>query len=147
MELLKHIGDAGSNTAVIIITGYADVPTAVSAIKIGAFHFVQKPVDAEALLSTVEEALARSNESRDLSGRNRRIQESVRGAYAARAGGLELAGRGIADQAHAHRLKISARPSITGPRSYKKVQARTISHLVRIALGLGHLNDANNSAK
>ncbi len=29
----------------------------------------------------------------------------------------------------------------------QKMQARTISHLVRMALSLGHFNDANNSAK
>ena len=66
IELLKHLADAASSTAVIMITGYGDVPTAVSAMKAGAFHFVQKPLDAEALLVTVEEALARHDEVRDL---------------------------------------------------------------------------------
>jgi two-component system response regulator FixJ len=66
MELLKRIADAASNTAVIMITGYGDVPTAVSAMKAGAFHFVQKPFDAEALLNIVEETLARADEVRDL---------------------------------------------------------------------------------
>jgi two-component system, LuxR family, response regulator DctR len=42
------------------------VPTAVSAMKAGAFHFVQKPFDAEALLNIVEETLARADEVRDL---------------------------------------------------------------------------------
>ena len=66
MELLKRLADAASNTAVIMITGYGDVPTAVSAMKLGAFHFVQKPFDAEALLNIVEETLARADEVRDL---------------------------------------------------------------------------------
>ena len=66
MELLKRIADEASNTAVIMITGYGDVPTAVSAMKLGAFHFVQKPFDAEALLNIVEETLARADEVRDL---------------------------------------------------------------------------------
>ena len=49
-----------------MITGYGDIPTAVLAMKAGAFHFVQKPFDAEALLSIVEEALSRDDESRDV---------------------------------------------------------------------------------
>src|SRR6202045_2435740 len=53
MALLKRIADAASNTAVIMITGYGDVPTAVSAMKAGAFHFVHKPFDAEAFLNIV----------------------------------------------------------------------------------------------
>jgi FixJ family two-component response regulator len=95
MELLKRLADAASNTAVILITGYADVPTAVSAMKIGAFHFVPKPFDAEALLIIVEEALARADEVRDL-----QIQGAVRAAHATRAGGPDLADRRIPDQAH-----------------------------------------------
>ena len=48
-----------------MITAYGDVPTAVSAMRAGAFQFVQKPFDAEALLATVEEALSRTDETRD----------------------------------------------------------------------------------
>src|SRR5277367_2465728 len=58
--LLKRIAAASGDPAVILITGYGDVPTAVSAMKGGAFDFVQKPLDPEALLLTVEEALART---------------------------------------------------------------------------------------
>ena len=46
MELLKRIADAASNTAVIMITGYGDVPTAVSAMKLGAFQTATVPASA-----------------------------------------------------------------------------------------------------
>ena len=71
LELLKHIVAAASNSAVIMITAYGDVPTAVLAMKAGAFHFVQKPFDAEALLTTVEEALSRADEVRDVPRKQR----------------------------------------------------------------------------
>jgi two-component system response regulator FixJ len=58
IDLLKRIAAAASDTAVIIITEYADVPTPVAAMRAGAYHFVQKPFDAEALLLTIKEALA-----------------------------------------------------------------------------------------
>ncbi len=66
IELLKRIVDSASDSNVVMITGYGDIPTAVLAMKAGAFHFVQKPFDAEALLSIVEEALSRDDESRDV---------------------------------------------------------------------------------
>ena len=65
IELLRRIVAATGQSAVIMITAYGDVPTAVLAMKAGAFHFVQKPFDAEALLATVEEALSLSDDGRD----------------------------------------------------------------------------------
>ena len=45
---------------VIFLTGHADVPTAVAAVKRGAFDFVEKPFSDNALVDRVEQALARS---------------------------------------------------------------------------------------
>ncbi|WP_119155177.1 response regulator transcription factor [Caldimonas tepidiphila] len=45
---------------VIFLTGHADVPTAVSAVKRGAFDFVEKPFSDNALVDRVEQALAHS---------------------------------------------------------------------------------------
>jgi FixJ family two-component response regulator len=45
IELLKQIAAATRDSTVIMITAYGDVPTAVLAMKAGAFHFVQKPFD------------------------------------------------------------------------------------------------------
>src|ERR1700749_3661773 len=65
IELLKRIVGATTDSTIIMITAYGDVPTAVLAMRAGAFHFVQKPFDAEALLVTVEEALSRGDEASD----------------------------------------------------------------------------------
>src|ERR1700719_1287717 len=65
IELLRQIVAATKDSTVIMITAYGDVPTAVSAMRAGAFHFVQKPFDAEALLATVEEARSRTDEARN----------------------------------------------------------------------------------
>lgn len=47
---------------VIFLTGHADVPTAVAAVKRGAFDFVEKPFSDNALVDRIEQALARSAE-------------------------------------------------------------------------------------
>ena len=45
---------------VIFLTGHGDVPTAVAAVKRGAFDFVEKPFSDNALVDRVEQALAAS---------------------------------------------------------------------------------------
>ena len=46
---------------VIFLTGHADVPTAVDAVKRGAFDFCEKPFSDNALVDRVEQALAQSH--------------------------------------------------------------------------------------
>jgi two-component system response regulator DctR len=47
---------------VIFLTGHADVPTAVDAVKRGAFDFCEKPFSDNALVDRIEQALAQSQE-------------------------------------------------------------------------------------
>jgi two-component system, LuxR family, response regulator DctR len=47
---------------VIFLTGHADLPTAVDAVKRGAFDFCEKPVSDNALVDRVEQALAQSDQ-------------------------------------------------------------------------------------
>src|SRR5690606_36005505 len=47
-------------TQVILMTGYAEVNTAVEAMKIGAFDYLSKPVTPDKLLETIQTALAKN---------------------------------------------------------------------------------------
>lgn len=64
---------------VIFLTGHGDVPTAVAAVKRGAFDFVEKPFADNALVDRIENALARSAEAilrrRDAEAVSRRLAE------------------------------------------------------------------------
>jgi two-component system, LuxR family, response regulator FixJ len=148
MEVLKRIDDAASNTAVIMITGYGDVPMAVLAMKAGAFHFVQKPFDAEALLIIVEETLARADEVRDLQADIQEFRTRCELLTQREREVLTLLIEGLPTKLIAHRLGISPR-TIEHHRAavMQKMQARTISHLVRMALSLGNFNGTSNGAK
>ena len=64
---------------VIFLTGHGDVPTAVAAVKRGAFDFVEKPFSNNALVDRIEQALALSaaelSRRRELRSRARRMAE------------------------------------------------------------------------
>lgn len=57
LELQKRLKDVAKESAVIIITAFASVESAVQALKEGAFDYVTKPVDPEHLAHLVQNAL------------------------------------------------------------------------------------------
>ena len=59
---------------VIFLTGHADVPTAVAAVKRGAFDFVEKPFSDNALVDRIEQALALSEQALLERQNRRRVQ-------------------------------------------------------------------------
>ena len=75
LELLRRVKSSGIGCPVIVITGQADVPAAIEAIKLGAVDFIEKPYDAEVLLGAVRFAL--SGEASD--GRDAQRAEFNRG--------------------------------------------------------------------
>lgn len=60
MELLEKLMDEGVESQVIMISGHADVKTAVDALKKGAYDFIEKPLDLNRTLVTVRNALEKS---------------------------------------------------------------------------------------
>ena len=59
IELLQQIRAADGDAAVIVLTGAADVKTAIDSLKLGAYDFIMKPVNVEELLIAAERALER----------------------------------------------------------------------------------------
>jgi DNA-binding NtrC family response regulator len=59
LTLLGKLRAERSGLPLILITGHGDVPLAVAAMKAGAVDFLEKPFEAEALLSAIEASLRR----------------------------------------------------------------------------------------
>lgn len=57
IHLLKWMNERGIDIPLIIMTGYADIQSAVQAIKLGARDYIAKPVNPEELLKKITEAL------------------------------------------------------------------------------------------
>jgi len=60
LDVQRAIRTRGETFGVVFLTGFADVPTSVEAMKAGATDFLTKPVDADALKAAVDRALAAS---------------------------------------------------------------------------------------
>ena len=57
IDLLKWMNEQGKAIPLIIMTGYADIQSAVLAMKLGARYYIAKPVNPEELLKKISEAL------------------------------------------------------------------------------------------
>ena len=58
IDLLKWLGEKGQSIPLIIMTGYADIQSAVQAMKLGACDYVAKPINPDELLKKINEALS-----------------------------------------------------------------------------------------
>jgi two-component system CheB/CheR fusion protein len=63
LELLEKLHNEGHRLPAIMITGNADVPMAVQAMKAGALDFIEKPIGREELIAGIERALELSRDS------------------------------------------------------------------------------------
>jgi two-component system NtrC family response regulator len=61
LELLGRVTQEGMQTTVIVVTAFGTIETAVEAMKLGAYDYVTKPIDFEALVLIVHRAMERQN--------------------------------------------------------------------------------------
>lgn len=140
IELVRELSRRGIGLPVVLISGHADVPMAVAAIKAGAEDFIEKPVNDTHLLATINRCLARFF---DKLSRERSIEDlraRVERLTPREAEVMDLVVEGFTSQAIALRLNISQRTV----ESYRvqimdKMQAESVSVLVRQAIRLGRI--------
>jgi len=85
IQLLEEYRDIDRDLIVIIVTAYGEIDTAVEAVKSGAYDFVEKPVEFDSLLLTIEKAL----ETRRLRRQVTALREQHRWRFA----NIDLVGR------------------------------------------------------
>lgn len=78
LELQRQLVESGFPLPIILITGYAEVPMAVQAIKAGAFDFIQKPYRPQALVEVIQRAIALDASH----GKQRRLLREIRSRLA-----------------------------------------------------------------
>ncbi len=63
LEMQELLNERGNEMPVIIITGHADVPMAIRAMKQGAFDFLEKPFNNQHILECIQKALRQNAEN------------------------------------------------------------------------------------
>lgn len=138
LALQEELANRKVGLPVIIVTGHGDVPLAVRAMRAGAVDFIEKPFDDEVLLQSIKHALLLGKESRG--------QASLAQTAAARIAlltererqVLEYLLAGKANKVIAYELDISPRTvEIHRAHVMEKMQARSLSDVVRLALAAG----------
>jgi FixJ family two-component response regulator len=135
LEVLEAIGGPRYPAPVIIISGQADIPMAVAAVKAGAHDIIEKPFDAEAVIERVREAVrAHRARSEDRGTAARRFP----GAHALTAREVEVLDRiaqGASNKEAGRILGISPRTiEVHRARIMEKLGARNTADLMRIVL-------------
>ncbi|SEL31168.1 two component transcriptional regulator, LuxR family [Roseateles sp. YR242] len=121
---------------VIFLTGHGDVPTAVAAVKQGAYDFVEKPFSDNALVDRVEQALARSAEAiearHDEAALGHRVGELTEREREV----MQLVVQGLPNKLIADQLNISVRTvEVHRARVFEKMNVKSAVELSNLLRG------------
>lgn len=136
LELQQHhLPQRNINLPVIFMTGYADVPTAIRAMKAGAFDFVEKPFDQEDLLMRIHQCVHKSEEVGHDEQRREKSSERINILTDREREVLKLLVDGKINKVIAAELGISTR-TVEAHRAHimEKLQVKSLSDVVKIAL-------------
>ena len=138
LELQEELVRRGSTVPVIVVTGHADVPVAVHAMKAGAFDLIEKPFHDEALLDSIRRALATGQLTRNNAVEAKAADEKIGLLTEREHQVLEHLVLGQSNKIVAHEMGISPRTvEIHRARIQTKMNAGGLSELVRIVRAAG----------
>ncbi len=140
-ELQGRLNALGSTLPIVFLTGYADTPTTVRAIKAGAEDFLTKPVEPQELLGAIERAMARHAVLRGEQQKLKELQALLSALTARERQVLDLVVRGKLNKQIAHELGTTER-TIKAHRHQvmEKMKVQSLAELVTMAERLGLLN-------
>ena len=76
MDLIGMIKRESSETQIIMMTGYANISTAIQSIKQGAFNYIHKPFQPEEVLNMIQEALTDASKKHEAKNQNNKLKQN-----------------------------------------------------------------------
>ena len=133
VELADALKQRGARVPVIVITGHADVPMAIQAMKVGAADFIEKPYDDEVMLTSSRSARAQHAGDESAEAERQAVLDRIAALSPREREVMEGLVAGQANKAIAFDLDISARTvEVYRANVMMKTQAKTLSELVRM---------------
>ena len=134
LEVQDSLARAGREIPIIFISGYADVPSSVRALKAGAFDFLQKPFSDQQLLDVIHEALERDRNERRRRAERAAVRQRFDTLTPRERDVLYLVLQGRLNKQIAAELGISEKTvKFHRGRVMDKTQAGSVAELVRLA--------------
>jgi two-component system response regulator FixJ len=137
VDLQRILKAEGTDVPVILITGHGDIAMAVGAMKEGAFDFVEKPYDADVLITNIERALAVGAEMRCKEIERHELLERLAELSPRQKEVMNLVAEGLSNKQIALRLGISPR-TVENYRAWvmERMGAANLAELVRKVLSI-----------
>lgn len=139
LELQTLMNKVKWNEPLILITGFATIDAAVSAIKAGAFDFIEKPVSERRLIASIKAAVAQSQRDQVQRQEIMDIESRLSSLSPREQEVLHLAARGLTSREIAAELGISPRTvEVHRAAVMHKTGAGSVADLVRFVLQIAN---------
>ncbi len=133
IELQKRMLERGIPLPIIFITGHADVAIAVDCMKRGAFEFIEKPVQAQRLLDTIQRALSLDRDRRSIRAEVDEAKTCFSRLTPRESQVVEFAVTGLSNRDIARELGVSSQAiDAHRSKSMQKLGVTNVADLVRL---------------
>jgi two-component system response regulator FixJ len=135
LELAQRLNERSYAKPVVLITGHGDVDMAVTAIRSGAFDFIEKPFDEARLLASIRRAVAEGRRSENAAAELEQLHLRFNTLSPRQRQVMELAAAGLSSKEIGIRLLISPK-TVEIHRSWmmERMGARNLADLIRMAI-------------
>jgi FixJ family two-component response regulator len=138
IQLQEVLAASGRRMSIVFVTGHADVPTSVKAMKAGAVDLLTKPVDVKDLIAAIQRAVARDDRERTDEARFAEIRRRVDLLTPREAEVFARVVTGMLNKQIGAALGIGEKTvKVHRARVMEKMQAGSVAELVRLADEVG----------
>ena len=132
IDLVRQMTAPGALIPIILITAHGDIEMAVTAIKLGAFDFIEKPFDEQRLLNSIQHAVSHARDAKEESADLQQMLDRADNLTDRQREVMQLTATGLSNKEIALRLHISRR-TVESHRAWmmERMQAHNLADLVR----------------